>query len=111
MIRLVAFLATALILTGCSNSPEEDFIGTWHDAEEGYNIEFFTDGTMVVQEADGEDQLSGDYEILNDERIVLRLSDGRSEARTLVASYEFRGDTLTLNAPDGFRSNMTRTTR
>ncbi len=99
-------VAAALLITGCAKSPEDEFIGVWFDVDEEVTVQFFDEGTIVVQEQN--DSFSGDYRILDENQLRLDLSESGSEPRTMVFSYELDGDALTLIAPDGDRANLTR---
>lgn len=108
MSRLFLILATALLIAGCAESPEDSVIGVWFDTNEDVTVQFFKDGMIIVD--DGENSLSGDYQIMDEDRIRLRLSPSpETEFASIVVEYKLSGDRLVLIAPDGDRTTMIRT--
>lgn len=111
MIRLFAFLATALLVVGCGQSPQEKIVGVWYDPDEDTQVEFFEDGRIVVDDISPID-ITGTYRLLDDGRMSLDLSQGPSESVAVVVTYQLDDDdTLILVAPDGDTSRMERRSR
>ncbi len=106
--RQFLILATALLIAGCAESPEENVIGVWFDTDEDVTVQFLKDGTLIVE--NGDSMLSRDYQILDEDRIRLGLSPSpESETASIVVEYKLSGDRLVLIAPDGDRTTMIRT--
>lgn len=87
--QLIVLIIVALaFLVACGGDPADEIIGEWSGVDESAGtIEFFEDGTVVI-----EGSLSGDYTLLDDSRIRL---DGNMGS--LVFEYEISGDRLTLS--------------
>ncbi len=110
MIRILTILIAALAIAGCADSEQEGIAGAWLDPDDKSIARFSEDGSLSVG-GDGSDDISGNYTLLEDNQMRLDLTYPGVEPISVVVTYELRGDTLILIAPDGDKTRMTRVDR
>ena len=104
MKKILSILAATLLIAGCS-SPEDQFIGEWYESEEEITIVFAEDGALTFK--DRYESMEGTYELLEEGEIRLEVRDEDGDVDSVVATYEFNGDTLSMTA-EGDTINLNR---
>jgi len=98
---LCLVLVLAMMLVACS-STEKAIIGKWEKADGGESIEFFKDGTAIVESEGGWGwTVTANYEFIDDNRISLALSGLFGLAGPQVYEVEISRNQLTLTSTDG----------
>lgn len=90
---LLAFVVIIIfLLTGCGT--KNDLVGTWI-GEEGDTIEFFEDGTIMVN--DRFFSASGSYSIVDNNRVRIEMDGLWGIAGAQVFQYSVSGNQLNLD--------------
>ncbi len=87
-------------LAGCSESPQDQIVGRWQDAENanGSILEFFKGGTVSFQESITGIAINGDYEFLDDETMKIELGGILAIAGASLYKVSFDNGRLLLTA-------------
>ena len=110
MIRHLAVLLAALGIAGCGGTSGEGIVGVWYDPSDRTTVRFSDNGTIVVED-EGSEKITGGYQLIDNSQMSLDFTQSGVAAVSIVVAYELEGDTLTLIAPDGDTSKMTRQSR
>ncbi|MFQ5985323.1 MAG: hypothetical protein ACE5LL_07400 [Alphaproteobacteria bacterium] len=79
-------LFLALTLVSCSESP--NFIGQWKVVNDVDTLEFFKDGTVVIESPLA--KISGSYEIIDDSTLKIELKGLFGFAGPMICKFNFR---------------------
>ncbi|NJL55914.1 hypothetical protein HC928_12515 [bacterium] len=107
--RLVVGLLLALmVLTGCSQKPEDAIIGTWQTdtwQDNEFHYTFAEDGNFYE-----DDLLQGEYWFEDDDTLSIGTKPiGQVRLSTRSFHFKFQGDTITLTPEGG--GNMIQLTK
>lgn len=97
---LIFTLFTGVVFTSCSSDDDEgnsSIVGTWEEADGGYSITFYENGTFIDDEGDG-------TYIVNKNEITLIYEDGE----TFTSTFSINGNTLAVTDEDGDSFKLTR---
>lgn len=93
--RFFCIVTTFLFLmVACSNNLESDIVGRWQEVDDSEVIEFYKDGTVTIEGANG--NFTGDYRFVDDTHIRLDVPT-LFGTTALVAEVNMSGDNLTLS--------------
>ncbi len=91
-LMLTLCIAFIPLVVGCSG--KNALIGTWQ-SEQGDNIEFFKDGTVII-----EDQIfsvAGKYAVIDNNRMRIELEGIWGISGSHIANYEVSGSRLVID--------------
>lgn len=92
---VVGLLLALMMLTGCSQKPEDAIIGTWQHNE--FHYTFAEDGNFYE-----DDLLQGEYWFEDDDTLSIGTKPiGQVRLSTRSFHFKFQGDTIILTPAEG----------
>ena len=86
-IKIIALLLILIfIISACSNS-KSSLVGMWENVDDGYEIEFYDNGTVVSDSGTGQYTTEGNQ---------LRILNMGLMGQVIKWEYEINGDTMTI---------------
>ena len=114
--KLLVAMVFILAISGCSKSPEKLLVGRWMEVDDPKSnlMEFFPDGTFVIQPPEerpgllGPSQVTGSWLILDENRLKMTIPVAFGEPQVRIANMKFEGDQLSLVGDVGKASILKR---